>query len=230
MDELQKKIIADNKAVLSLIKTCVTTPTLINTDITQGAKYAVPLMCETNQMSASAEVSESLVISSEAKKNITDNIAPGSKSWNLSGYITGLDSVGRGDLEYPTNKYQPIVKFHVDMIWAWFNAGAVLVFKDGNARIFKRVVIKDLQTSQVKDAANAMAFSMTLKEINVMETSLSDLPDNDHLSANKIKNSIPTVGSEGGMSKSLGATVTKKVDADQVKNWINTIQSSQLAG
>lgn len=209
MDELSRAIINDNKAVMELLKTCVTTPTLINTDITQGAKYAVPLMCETNQMSAAAEVSESLVISSDAKKNITDNVAPGSKSWHLTGYITGI-----GSTIEPTNKYQPMMKFHTDMIWSWFNHGAVLVFKDGNARIFKQVVMKDLQTSQIKDAANGVAFTMTLKEINTMPTDLSDLPDNLNLAVDKIKKSLPESGTALGSAKSVGASVSELYQAD----------------
>ena len=155
-------------------------------------------------MSASAEVSESLVINSDAKKNITDNVAPGSRSWHLTGYITGINP----SLE-PTNKYQPMMKYHTDMVWSWFNHGAILIYKDGNARIFKQVVIKDLQTSQVKDAANGVAFSMTLKEINVMESSLSDLPDNLTLDANKIKKSLPVSGTSLGLPNTIGASVSE---------------------
>ena len=215
MDEFTRLIISDNKSVLSLVKTCVTTPTLINTDMRQGAKYAVPLMCETNQMSSSAEVSESLVISSDAKKNITDNVAPGSRSWHLTGYITGLDGLGNGS-EYPSNKYQPLVKFHTDMIWSWYEHGAILIFKDGNARIFKRVVIKDLQTSQVKDALNGTAFSITLKEINVMDANLTNLPDDLSLDANKLMKSMPPIGSFMGQPAQSGATVSELIDAESV--------------
>ena len=216
MDEFTRLIISDNKAVLSLVKTCVTTPTLINTDMKQGAKYAVPLMCETNQMSSSAEVSESLVISSDAKKNITDNVAPGSRSWHLTGCITGLDGMGNG-AEYPSNKYQPLVKFHTDMIWSWYEHGAILIFKDGNARIFKRVVIKDLQTSQVKDALNGMAFSITLKEINVIEPDLSTLPDDLTLDANMLKKSLPAAGSWLGEPALNGASVSELMDSQALK-------------
>lgn len=204
MDGFTRLIINDNKSVLALVKTCVTTPTLINTDIRQGAKYAIPLMCETNQKSASAEVSESLIISSDAKKNITDNVAPGSKSWKLGGYITGLDGL-KGLDEYPSNKYQPLMHFHTDILWSWFNHGAVLTFKDGNAQIYEKVVIKDLQTSQQKDSANGIPFSLTLKEINTLPMNLSDISADTFLDAARAKKSLPPTGTNLGTASELGS-------------------------
>lgn len=198
IDAFAQSIIDGSKIALKMAETLVTTPMLINIDIKQGPKYAIPLLCETNQKSATAEVSESLVISSDAKKNITDNVAPGSKSWRLSGYIPGIR-----ELE-PINKYQPFVLLHTDILWSWFSHGAVLVFKDGNAQIYKQVVIKDLQTSQQKDSANATPFSLTLKEINTMETSLTDLPDDYFLSTGKAKKSMTTTGSALGNPSPLG--------------------------
>ena len=146
MDGLSLKITNGNKKALALAKTLVTTPTLINIDMKQGAVYAIPLEVETNQKRAAAEVSESLVISTDAKKYIADNVAPGAKSWNLSGYIKGIPSLE------PTNYFQPFVLLHTDILWNWFNHGAVLIFKDGDAHIYQRVVIKDLQTAQQKDS------------------------------------------------------------------------------
>jgi hypothetical protein len=163
LDGLTQKIVNNYMPVINMVKTLTTTPALINTDISQGAKYAIPLMVETNQMSAQAEVSESLLITQESKKYISDNVAPGSKTWNLSGYIDGIKAAE------PTNYYKPIMRLFTDILWQWFNRGAVLKFLDGNARIYQKVVIKSLQTSQQKDAADAVAFQMTLKEINVME-------------------------------------------------------------
>lgn len=209
MDEFSRLIVNDDKKALALAKTCITTPTLINTDIRQGIKYAVPLMCETIQMSASAEVSESLIISLEAKKQISDNVAPGSREWRLSGYIVGMDAVFNGGAqEYLSNRYQPLTKLHTDILWSWFNHGAVLVFKDGNARIFKQVAIKDLQTSQQKDSANATPFSLTLKEINVLPMGIADLTKADTFTdLRKLAISKPTAGTATGQASPMG-TVT----------------------
>lgn len=205
MDGLSLKITEGNRKALALAKTLVTTPTLINTDIRQGALYAIPLEVETNQKSAAAEVSESLVISTDAKKFITDNVAPGAKTWRLSGYIKGVPRLE------PTNYFQPFVQLHTDILWNWFTHGAVLTFKDGNAQIYTRVVIKDLQTAQQKDSANATPFTLTLKEINVMETSIADLPDVDTGDPVKLAKSIPAIGSKIGKALSLGMTAATAV-------------------
>ena len=187
-----------------MAETLVTTPTLINTDIRQGALYAIPLVCETNQKSASAEVSESLIISmhTDTKVNMTDNVAPGSKSWNLSGYIPGIR-----ELE-PSNKMMPFVAFHAAVLWSWFDHGAVLVYKDGNAQIHKQVVIKQLQTSQQKDCANATPFTMTLKEVNTMELDMTGLVEDITSTLTQAKNSIAAIGSKFGAAKSMGSTTS----------------------
>ena len=204
MDGISLKITKGNRAALALAKTLITTPTLINTDPKQGAIYAIPLQVETNQKSASAQVSESLVIATDAKKFISDNIAPGSKSWKLGGYIKGIPRLE------PSNYFQPFVQLHTDILWNWRDHGAVLIFKDGNAQIYKRVVIKDLQTAQQKDSANATPFTMTLKEINVLETTNTDQGDTSD--ANKMAKSLPAVGSALGAALTLGMTAAETVE------------------
>lgn len=206
MDGLSLKIIKGSKNAQALAKTLATTPTLINTDIKQGAVYAIPLDVETNQKSATAEVSESLVISTDTKKYVSDNIAPGSKSWRLSGYIRGIPRLE------PTNFFQPFVQLHTDILWNWFTRGAVLIFKDGNAQIYQNVVIKDLQTAQQKDSANATPFSITLKEINVLDTSPLEVEDSDTLDIGKLIKSRPVIGSAIGATVSLGVTAAETVE------------------
>ena len=200
MDGLTLKIIEGSRAALSLAKTCISTPALINNkiDLSQGPVAVIPLECETSQKSAQAEVSESLVISSEAKKYVSDNIAPGSKSWTLSGYIAGNKATDQ------TVYFQPTIKINVDVLWQWFERGAVLIFKDDSSQIYDNVVIKSLQTSLQKEAGNAIAFQMTLKEINVMETGLSGLIGGISGTLNRVKKSIAQVGSALGPMASLG--------------------------
>ncbi len=206
MDGLTLKIINGNKKALALARTCVTTPTLINIYSEQGAIGAIPLDSETIQKSANAEVSENLVIaSSDQKKNITDNVAPGSKSWTISGYIKGIKQLE------PSNYFQPFVQTFTDILWSWFDHGAVLIFKDGNAHVHERVVIKDLKTSQQKDAANAVPFSMTVKELNLMETDLTGLS----LFKANVKRTLAPIGSAFGMPLTLGSTVSRAVEDEE---------------
>ena len=206
MDGLTLKLTAGNKKALSLVKTLVTSPTLINTDTAQGAIYALVLDVETNQKSASAEVSESLVIATDTKKYINDNVAPGARSWSLSGYIRGIPRLE------PTNYFQPFVQLQTDILWNWFNKGAILMYKDGNAQIYNHVVIKDLQTAQQKDSANATPFSMTLKEINVMKTNVEELLDTSE-GTDRLEKSLPTVGGKIGASANLGMTSAEVVES-----------------
>lgn len=202
MDGLTLKIIQGNRAAINLAKTCISTPTLINKDITQGALAAIPLECETVQKSAQAEVSESLVISSEAKKYVSDNVAPGSKTWNLAGYITGSKEIE------PSNILQIMTKMNADVLWQWYERGAVLIFKDGNAQVYDSVVIKQLQTAQQKDSANATPFTMTLKEINTMDMSLLGIGSGVTGILNRVTKSLPKVGSALGPVSSLGTVVS----------------------
>lgn len=206
MDGLSLKITKGNRKAIAIAKTLVTTPTLINVDPRQGAIYAIPLDVETNQKRASAEVSESLVISTDTKKFITDNVAPGARTWTLGGYIKGIPRLE------PTNYFQPFVQFYTAILWNWFLHGAVLTFKDGNAQIYPKVVIKDLQTSQQKDSANATPFNITLKEINVMQTSVADLPDGLSGDPEKLTKSIPAIGSALGMPLTLGMTAAETAE------------------
>lgn len=202
MDGLTLNIINGNKKALALAKTCITTPLLINYDLQQGPVYAIPLSVETNQKQAAAEVSESLIISTDSKENVSDNVAPGSKSWRLTGYLKGIASME------PSNYFQPFVQMHSDILWSWFERGAVLTFKDGDAHFYSQVVIKDLQTGQQKDSANAIPFAMTIKELNTMTTNLVDLLDlaTGKLDPKRILSSIPVIGSSLGSAVSLGMT------------------------
>lgn len=202
MDGLALKITKGNIKALALAKTFVTTPTLINTEVSQGAIYAIPLDVETNQKRASAEVSESLVIANNTKEYLSDNVAPGSKSWQLSGYIKGIPRLE------PSNYYQPFVKLHTDILWNWFTKGAVLIFKDGDSQLYLHVVIKDLQTAQQKDCANGVPFTMTLKEINTMETGSQNAFE---AAMESFKESAPQIGSALGIPISLGVTAAETV-------------------
>lgn len=202
IDGLSREVI-NNQAARKMAETLISQPTLINTDATQGAKFAIPLEVETNQMSAQAEVSESLLISKDTKKYVADNVAPGSKTWNLSGWI-----VGDKQLEL-TNYYRPIMRLYTDMLWSWFKNGAVLKYMDGSARIYEQVVIKSLQTSQVKDEADAVAFQMTLKEINVMEITETE----ESVGVAGLTATRPQLGSMLGEPMSLG-TVTSEPMVD----------------
>lgn len=206
MDGLSLKITEGNRKALALAKTMIGTPTLINIDPRQGAVYAIPLDAETDTEDAGAEVSESLVISTNSKENTSDNVAPGPMSWTLTGYLMGIPKLE------PTNFFKPFVLLFKDILRNWRKNGAVLIYKDGDSRIHPNVVIKNLRLIRQKECGSAAPFSISLKEINVMETSLADLPDNVSGDPNKIAKSLPMVGSTLGMPLTLGITVATTVE------------------
>lgn len=212
MDGLSIKLTEGSKAALQLVKTTITTPTLINTDVRQGPLYAIALAAESYQKSCSAEVSESLVITQDTKKTIADNVAPGSKSWSMSGYIPGNKALE------PTNYFTPLVRLNTDILWSWFESGAVLIFKDSNAQIYEHVVIKELTTSEQKDCANAVPFSMTLKEINVMDTSLLGMLNEGATKISKLIKSVAAVGSVVGTAAIVGSTTASKEEDEEEKS------------
>lgn len=196
MDGLSLKILNGSTAALNLVKTLLTTPTLVNEDISQGQTYAIPLDCETYSQDSSAQVSESLLIVKSGKVNVTDNVAPGAWTWELSGYIPGVKVME------PTNYYTPFVRLNTDILKQWYKKGAVLKFKDIESQTHDRVVIQSLKISHQKDCRNAAPFTMTLKEINVMEDSESAAFD-----------LLVKVGSKFGEAKKAGVVMGKVVAA-----------------
>lgn len=198
MDGLTQKIISGNSAALQMVKTALTTPTLININPDQGMPYALPLECETFEQSGSAQVSESLLIIKNGKKNITDNVAPGSWTWDISGYIPG------NKLLEVTNFYTPFVRLNTDILQQWFEKGAVLKFKDMDNRFHSNVVIQNLRVSHQKDCANAAPFTMTIKELNVVQ-------NGDEAAQNANLKSLAKAGSILGTAAKVGMVMTSQV-------------------
>ena len=209
MDGLSQLIVNGNPTALNLVKTLLDAPMLINPSITkdglsQGAPFAIPLETETHQQTGNAEVSESLLITAGGKKNVADNVAPGSWTWNLTGYIPG-----NAALE-PTNLYTPFVALNSWLIRNAYQQGYVLIYKDIDAQIYRRVVIKSLTINTKSDCRNKTPFSMTLKEINVMDDFLSNMTQS-------AKAAQPKSGSNIGYTAAVGTVVATKATVDVIK-------------
>lgn len=205
MSTLTQKIINGNGIAKSLVKNILESPTLINTDITQGTPYAIPLEIETHQQNCSAEVSNSLIISKQNKVNVADNIAPGPYTWELSGYIPGSANA----MEY-TNYWTPSVQMNTDILRLWNKRGAILSYKDIDGAIYKRVAIKSLSISIQKDCRNKTPVKLTLQEINVMENTLADF-------TNLLANSTPAAGTLNGAVAAAGSTLCTAVAKSVLK-------------
>lgn len=165
MDKLTKQILSGSSAAaMNLVKSLITNPMLINADPTQEQPWSISLEVEDEAQNVSAEVSESLLIADDTKTNVADNVAPGSWTWDLSGYIGGIP-----ELQY-TNYYTPFVTHQVNYLKMAAKKGFILQFKDSDCALYRRVVIQSLTIRQEKDCRNKRPFSMSLKEINVINS------------------------------------------------------------
>lgn len=206
MDTISAQLATGNASALSIAKTLIAEPMLINPGFGYYENqlqlpFAIPLQTESHRQSISAEVSESLVICSDRKKNVADNIAPGPYTWTLSGYIPGDSLIEQ------TNLWTPIVKLRTDLLKMAASRGYLLIFKDIDNTIYKRVVITSLDIETQKDCRNATPFSMTLKQINVMsETELSE--------TGSVIASIAEAGSSLGTAITSGVTVATSATVD----------------
>lgn len=199
MDALSQKIANGNRAAKNLVRTLLATPTLINIDPKQGATFAIPLEVETHQQNCQSEVSNSLVISRQNKVNITDNIAPGSYTWELSGYIPGSG-------QEATNYWMPTVQLFTDILRNWHKKGAILIYKDIDGAIYRRIAIKSLSISIQKDCRNKTPVKLSLQEINVMENIQADATTTE-------ANSTPAEGTLAGDPAPGGSTMCEEVTA-----------------
>lgn len=163
VDGFTALLIQGNSAALNMAKSVITNPMLINTDPEQGTPWAVMLEVEDHDKGLDAEVSESLVITKNGKKNVADNVAPGSWTWQLAGYIPGIPEMQL------TNLFTPYVRVQTDYLTRAAENGHVLLYKDLDNKVYKYVTIKSIHVKTQKDCRNKTPFSLTLKEINLLD-------------------------------------------------------------
>lgn len=205
-DTLTKLIAQGNSQALNMAQSLLSNPVLINPAAGMPHSYEaqavmpfiIPLECETHKQHLDAEVSESIVIARDNKKNVTDNVAPGSWSWNLSGYIPG-----RPEVEI-TNLFTPFVILHTNYLKKAAEKGYLLVFKDIDSSIYYNVVIKSIDISTQKDCRNRTPFTMTLKSINTLDDLETEV-------AEAAKNAQPLTGTVLGKAQNAGITSGVKV-------------------
>lgn len=205
MDALSQLIVQGSPAALNLVRSLLNTPMLINTgfvgDARQGLPFAIPLETEDHSQQGSAQVSESLVITANKKVSVADNVAPGSWEWSLSGYIPGITALE------PSNYFTPFVRLNTNLLKNAFKQGYVLIFKDVDAAIYTKVVIKQLTIRTQADSRNKTPFTMTLKEINTITTRNTDETQQELLSN-------PTLGTILGDALNAGSTIAVNAATD----------------
>ena len=203
---LTKLIAQGNNQAISLAKTLLTNPVLINPaakmphsyEAQSSMPFVIPLEAETHKQHLDVEVSESLVIAKDSKVNVTDNVAPGSWSWAISGYIPGIP-----ELEV-TNLFTPFVTMMTNYLRKAAQNGYLLVYKDIDSSIYYDVVIKSLDIMTQKDCKNRTPFTMTLKAINTLDDMAVQL-------GNAEQNASTVIGTIFGEAKNAGITTGIKL-------------------
>lgn len=192
---LTRAVVRGIPSALNMVKSLIENPAIVS----QTPPWSISLETETYTKSGSAEVSQRPVIvpGTGVKQFLNDNVAPSPKEWHLSGYIPGDDLVEQ------TCIFTPIVRANVDFLWLAFDLGSRIIFKDQDQRIYKNCVIASLEISPNKECKNKMPFSMTLKEIKTIESTITELTEIE-------KNALPAkedinMGTTGTTSTPIGA-------------------------
>ena len=196
--ELSYALKLGSKRAVEMVKSVIQNPMLIS----KSPAWAISLEVETIAQTGQAEVSERAVIvpGSGVKSYLNDNVAPGTWTWQMSGWIPG------DPLAEPTNLYTPVVMMNVFFLRKAYKNGSRIIFKDVDQMIYKNCVIQSLSIDTKSECKNKKPFSMTLKEIVELKATISDKTDLEALS--EAKNTIEDKGittattiGEGTLSK-----------------------------
>lgn len=188
---LSRAIARGLPSALVMAKSLIENPAIVS----QTPPWSISLEVESYSKRGSAEVSQRPVIvpGTGVKQYLNDNVAPSPKEWHLSGYIPGDNLVEQ------TCLFTPIVRANVDFLWLAFDLGSRIIFKDQDQRPYANCVISELEISPNKECKNKMPFSMTIREIKTIESTLTELSEEQ-------KNALPTkedirMGTTGTTSK-----------------------------
>lgn len=200
---LTRAIVRGVPSALNMAKSLLENPAIVS----QNPPWSISLEAEDYGKHGSAEVSQSPVIvpGTGVKQFLNDNVAPNPKEWHLSGYIPGDDLIEK------TCLFTPVVMANVQFLWAAFENGSRVIYKDTDQRVYTNCVIADLETNYTKDCKNKMPFSMTIREIKTIEASIAELTEAE-------KAALPA-----GEIASAGTTGTSKVGDSTSKQAYNAM-------
>lgn len=197
--KITKSLISGSSSTLNLAKTLLSLPTIIGNEAPYI--FSIPLEVDSYRQYADADVAESVIISTEtdAKKYIADNVAPRSWTWELSGYIPGLKELEQ------TNFFTPIVATNRLFLRKSFEKGLRLTFKDMDCKVWDNVVIQNIELSKNAECRNKQPFKMTLKKLDVLDSSLSLAKE----TAEELGSLA--MGAAYGIAATLGTSVCTKI-------------------
>lgn len=206
MDGLSRAILSGSATALSLAKTLVTLPRLL------WDGYTVFLEVTEHTQHGEAIISENLIVTAggDNKRYIADNVAPSAWTWILSGYIPAVSFIN------PTALLPFLAWDRKEKLKSAYKGGKILTFYDIDRKIYENVVIQSLDIKTEADCGNKVPFSMTLKEINIMNTTEAGISE-------LAKKAQPPRGSDDGLPADLGKVQSKEVNPSLVKESLNTL-------
>jgi hypothetical protein len=199
---LTRAVVRGVPSALNMAKSLLNNPAIVS----QTPPWAISLEAESHSKRGSAEVSQRPVIvpGTGVKQFLNDNVATSPKEWHLSGYIPGDNLIEQ------TCLFTPIVRANVDFLWLAYELGSRIIFKDTDQRVYTNCVIAELETNYTKECKNKMPFSMTIREIKTIESSMAELTEAQ-------KNALPS-----GEDVNIGTTGTTNIGDSGLKTIYNT--------
>jgi len=104
-----------------------------------------------------------------AKQFITDNVAPGPRTWTISGWISSNSPVSLLFNAPQTVGLDTSIRNQEKALWDFFYNRSIGQFKDKNGQLFPYVVIESVDFDADALTQNALPISLTLKQINILQ-------------------------------------------------------------
>lgn len=207
--ELQEALTQGNARALDMVRSIASLPALISVI----PPFYIPIEVDSYSKDSQAEVATQPVIvpGKEQKQLITDNVAPGAWTWNLSGYIPG------NSFEF-TNLFTPFAIINRKMIEKAYEEGRQLTFKDRDCTLKTNVVIESISIGMNAECLNKTPVTLTLRQINTTDIGLADLSAVEAAA-------VPEAGSIAGASADMGSSITTDVTSN-FKTLVQGIQSN----
>jgi hypothetical protein len=108
-------------------------------------------------------------VTTSAKQYITDNVAPGPRTWTISGWISSTTLAGLLFNSPLTVGLDTSIRKQEQALWDFFYKRSVGQFRDKNGQLFPYVVIESVDFDADALTQNALPISLTLKQINILQ-------------------------------------------------------------
>jgi hypothetical protein len=106
------------------------------------------------------------------KQYITDNVAPGPRTWTISGWISSSEIMTAVFTATAIRGLDSTIRKQIDSLWNFFYSRGVGKFRDKDGKLWPYVVVASIDLDADPLTENKVPINITIKEINTI--SLSD--------------------------------------------------------